>query len=135
MQLIKTDSREALDMIKTNTKNPAIQKAVDAVYELNADEVLRQQIWDREKAINDYNNDITVARLEGEAKGREEGRKEGREEGRKEVKEEGREEGRIEGQLSILKRLVENGTLTISQASAQIDMTMEEFLLKTGLKV
>ena len=108
-------------MIKTNTKNPAIQKAVDAVYELNADEVLRQQIWDREKAINDYNNDMTVARLEGEAKGREEG----------EAK--GREEGRIEGQLSILKRLVENGTLTISQASAQIDMTMEEFLLKTGL--
>ena len=118
MQLIKADSREALDMIKTNTKNPAIQKAVDAVYELNADEVLRQQIWDREKAINDYNNDMTVARLEGEAKGREEGR----------------EEGRIEGQLSILKRLVENGNLTISQASAQIDMTMEEFLLKTGLK-
>ena len=118
MQLFKADSKEALDMIKTNTQNPAIQKAVDAVYELNADEVLRQQIWDREKAINDYNNDMTVSRLEGKEEGRIEGRIEGRE----------------EGQLALLKQLVENGTLTISQAAAQINMTLDEFLSKTGLE-
>lgn len=44
MELIKADSKEALDMIKTKTQNPAIQKGADAVYALNADTVIREQI-------------------------------------------------------------------------------------------
>ncbi|MBP3869653.1 MAG: Rpn family recombination-promoting nuclease/putative transposase [Faecalicoccus sp.] len=107
MQVFKADSKEKLDMIKSNTQNPAIQKATDAVYELNADEVLQEQIWVREKALNDYYNDMTVAR----------------------------KEGRKEGQMEMLKQLVEEGVLTVSQAADKINMTIDEFLLKTGLKL
>lgn len=119
MQVFKADSKEKLDMIKSNTRNPAIQKAADAVYELSADEVLQEQIWVREKALNDYNNDMTVARKEG----------------RKEGLEEGMEKGRKEGQMEMLKQLVEEGVLTVSQAADKINMTTDEFLLKTGLKL
>ena len=110
-------------MVKSSTRNPAIQKAVDVVYELNADEVLREQIRQREKALNDYNNDMTVARKEGLEEGLEKGRKEGLEEGRK------------EGHMEMLKQMVENGVITVSQAAEQINMTTDEFLLKTGLKL
>ncbi|MBP3869652.1 MAG: hypothetical protein J6E46_01610 [Faecalicoccus sp.] len=106
-------------MIKSNTQNPAIQKAADAVYELNADEVLQEQIWVREKALNDYYNDMTVSRKEG----------------RKEGLEEGMEKGRKEGQMLMLKQMIENGVITVSQAAEQINMTTDEFLLKTGLKL
>lgn len=51
MELIKADSEEALEMVKTTTQNPAIQKDIDAVYALNADTVLREQIRQRDKAI------------------------------------------------------------------------------------
>ena len=114
-------------MVKSSTRNPAIQKAVDVVYELNADEVLREQIRQREKALNDYNNDMTVARKEGLEEGLEKGRKEGRAEGL--------EEGRKEGHMEMLKQMVENGVITVSQAAEQINMTTDEFLLKTGLKL
>ena len=110
-------------MVKSSTRNPAIQKAVDVVYELNADEVLREQIRQREKALNDYNNDMTVARKEGLEEGLEKGRKEGLEEGRK------------EGHMEMLKQMVENGVITVSQAADKINMTTDEFLLKTGLKL
>lgn len=36
---------------------------------MNADTVLREQIRQRDKAIRDYNNDMAVARSEGEEKG------------------------------------------------------------------
>ncbi len=127
MQLLKADSEEKLDMVKSSTRNPAIQKAVDVVYELNADEVLREQIRQREKALNDYNNDMTVARKEGLEEGLEKGRKEGRAEGL--------EEGRKEGHMEMLKQMVENGVITVPQAAEQINMTTDEFLLKTGLKL
>lgn len=73
MELIRADSEEALEMVRTTTENPAIQKGIDAVYALNADTVLREQIRQREKAIRDYENDMAAARSEGEAKGRAEG--------------------------------------------------------------
>ena len=114
-------------MVKSSTRNPAIQKAVDVVYELNADEVLWEQIRQREKALNDYNNDMTVARKEGLEEGLEKGRKEGRAEGL--------EEGRKEGHMEMLKQLVEEGVLTVSQAADKINMTIDEFLSKTGLKL
>lgn len=68
-------------MVRTTTENPAIQKGIDAVYALNADTVLREQIRQREKAIRDYENDMATARSEGisigEAKGRAEGEAKG----------------------------------------------------------
>ena len=87
-------------MIQSNTRNPAIQKVADAVYELSADEVLQEQIWVREKVLNDYNNDMTVARKEGH--------------------------------MEMLKQMVEDGVLTVSQTAEQINMTTDEFLSKPG---
>ena len=58
-----------------------------------------------------------------------------RKEGRKEGLEEGMEKGRKEGQIEMLKQLVEEGILTESQAADKINMTTDEFLLKTGLKL
>lgn len=73
MELIRADSEEELEMVRTTTENPAIQKGIEAVYALNADTVLREQIRQREKAVRDYENDMATARSEGESKGRAEG--------------------------------------------------------------
>ena len=78
MELIKADSEEALEMVRTTTKNPAIQKGIDAVYELNADTVLREKIRQRDKAIRDYENEMAIAKDEGFAMGKTEGRLEER---------------------------------------------------------
>lgn len=58
------DSWEALEMVRATTQNPAIQKGIDAVYALNADTILREQIRQREKAMRDYENDMAVVRSE-----------------------------------------------------------------------
>ena len=65
MELIKADSEEALEMVRTTTENPAIKKGIDAVYELSADTILREAIRQRDKAIHDYENDIATAKDEG----------------------------------------------------------------------
>ena len=52
-------------MIGEKTDNPTIREAAGAILELNADEKLRQQIFDRQSAINDYNSDMTRSRAEG----------------------------------------------------------------------
>lgn len=77
MKLIRADSEEELEMIKTTTENSAIKKGIEAVYALSADTALREKIRQRDKAVYDYYNDMAVARDEGELKGRREGRKEG----------------------------------------------------------
>lgn len=77
MELIRADSEEALEMVRTTSTSPEIQKGIEKIYELNADTVLREQIRQRDKAIRDYENDMAVARSEGEAKGRAEGITEG----------------------------------------------------------
>ncbi len=73
MELIKADSEEALEMVKTSATSPEIQKGIEIIYELNADTILREQIRLRDKAIRDYENDMAVVRSEGRAKGRAEG--------------------------------------------------------------
>lgn len=70
MELIKADSKEALEMVRTTTENPAIQKGIDAVYELKADTVLREKIRQRDKAIRDYENEMAMAKSEGIAEGK-----------------------------------------------------------------
>lgn len=67
MELIKADSEEALEMVRITTQNPEIKKGIDAVYALNADTVLREQIRQRDKAIRDYENEMAIARSEGKA--------------------------------------------------------------------
>ena len=51
-----------------------INKAIDAICQLNADEKLREQIRVQQKAEYDYGNDMAVARDEGRAEGLMEGR-------------------------------------------------------------
>lgn len=74
MELIKADSEEALEMVRVTTENPTIKKDIDAVYELNADTILREQIRQCDKAIRDYENDMAIAKSEGKAEGRKEER-------------------------------------------------------------
>ncbi|MCR5109294.1 MAG: hypothetical protein K6B38_00045 [Ruminococcus sp.] len=57
-------------MVRTTTENPAIQKGIDAVYELKADTVLREKIRQRDKAIRDYENEMAMAKSEGIAEGK-----------------------------------------------------------------
>ena len=51
-----------------------INKAIDAICQLNADEKLREQIRVQQKAEYDYGNDIAVAEERGEARGMAKGR-------------------------------------------------------------
>ena len=74
MEIIKAESEEALDIVRKRTENPMINKAIDAICQLNADEKLREQIRVQQKAEYDYGNDMTVARDEGRAEGLMEGR-------------------------------------------------------------
>ena len=46
-----------------------INKAIDAICQLNADEKLREQLRVQQKAEYDYGNDIAVAEERGEARG------------------------------------------------------------------
>ncbi len=96
-------------MVRTTTQNPAIQKGIDAVYALNADTVLREQIRQRDKAIRDYENEMAIARPEG------------------------KEEGRVEGKLDTLVELVKKGLLTVAQAAEEAQLTVSEFKAKTNL--
>ena len=78
MKLIRADSEEALEMVKTTTENPAIKKGIEAVYALNADTELREKIRQRDKSIRDYYNDMASAEMKGMEKGRAEGKAEER---------------------------------------------------------
>ena len=42
--------------------------------------------------------------------------------------------GRTEGSLNLLKKLVENGTFSVSEAAKLAEMPLFEFETKTGLK-
>ncbi len=97
MELIRADSKEALEMVRTTTENPAIQKGIEAVYALNADTILREQIRQRDKAIRDYENDMAVARTEGRAEGEAIG------------EERGRTEGRADALKEALESMIKNG--------------------------
>ncbi|MBR4751487.1 MAG: Rpn family recombination-promoting nuclease/putative transposase [Thermoguttaceae bacterium] len=65
MEIIKADTEEALETIRARTENPMINKAIDSIYRLNADERLREQIRVQRKAELDYGNDMAVAKAKG----------------------------------------------------------------------
>ena len=56
-----------------------------------------------------------------------ESRLEGKAEGRAEGKAEGRVEGKAEGKIQMLKELVKDGTLSVVNAAAKVNMTAEQF--------
>ena len=57
-------------MVKSTTRNPAIQQGAEAILELNGDAAVREQVFTRKKALLDYNNDIAVAKSQGKSEGR-----------------------------------------------------------------
>ena len=71
-------------MLRENTVNPNVQKAVEVLGRLSLNGSVRQEAKIREDALFNERSALSAARKEG----REEGRKEGREEGRKEGREE-----------------------------------------------
>ena len=56
-----------------------------------------------------------------------ESRLEGRAEGKAEGRAEGRVEGKAEGKIQMLKELVKDGTLSVVNAAAKVNMTAEQF--------
>ena len=74
--------------------------------------------------ITEYNEEKVFAQQ------REEGRAEGRAEGHAE----GKAEGRQEGALEMLIGLVKDGMLSLNDAAKRVNMTVDEFKNKTGLK-
>ncbi len=60
----------------TAVKNPEIRKAVDTLYALSANEMVRAEYEARKKAERDYLNGMEGAYQQGEQKGLQKGRKE-----------------------------------------------------------
>ena len=77
MKLIKARSEKELEMVRKTTKNPMIQKGVEAVLKLNADPDLREQIRLREDALRDYNSSMSSERARGLKEGLQKGIKKG----------------------------------------------------------
>lgn len=68
MQLFKAKSEEELNMLN-ETKVEAIQSGVQVIYGLSGDAKIREYVRQREKAVQDYNSDMAVAKAEGRAEG------------------------------------------------------------------
>ena len=101
MELIKAKDEKELEMVKKATRNPAILSGVDAVLELNADPDLREKIYQRDQALLDYGNDMSVARGEGFVKGRKKGRNEGKLARENEIVENMRKSGFTDEQIRL----------------------------------
>ena len=80
-------------------------------YALDADTILRERKRAYQKALNDYENEMAIARSEGKAEGEAIGEK----------------RGRTEGKVDTLVELVKDGILTVADAAKRADMTAAEF--------
>ncbi len=94
-------------------ENKTIEKVVEELDEMSADENERLEAYKRKLAIIDYNTSIDMAHKEG----RKEGEKIGREAGEK--------AGRKAEQLKIAKRLKEKG-IEIAEIMDITELTKEE---------
>lgn len=63
MQLFRAETEEELNML-SNTNVEAIRDSVTVIRTLSADEQIREYVRQREKALQDYYSDISVARNE-----------------------------------------------------------------------
>ncbi len=84
MQLIRADTEEELNMIK-NTNIPAMEQAVQVIFDMSADTALRERARLREKALHDE-----ASALQG-------------------AKEEGLKEGIAKGLMQALEKLIASG--------------------------
>ena len=73
LKFLKAEREEDFVMLEQEN-DMDINKAINVVHDMSADERLRQEAWTREKTLNDYYSDMFNAREEGMKKGREEGR-------------------------------------------------------------
>ena len=109
MQFLNANDKEAFDMIN-QTEAPAIQHAVQLIYDMSEDAVMREKVRLREKAMHDEASFLATARNEGieigEKKGRAEGRAEGIEIGEEKAKnrliEKWRKQGKTEQEIADL---------------------------------
>ena len=77
MQFINAETEEEFKMAAE--KDPYIEKAYESLVHLSADERARLEYEAREKALRDYNSQMSSARRRGEAIGKEIGEKIGKE--------------------------------------------------------
>ena len=83
MQLINAESEEELEML-SDTKVPAIEKAVNVIIDMSNDSKIREEARIREKALHDKATALKTATDRGIAEGMKIGMKKGRAEGRAE---------------------------------------------------
>ena len=114
MQFLSAESGEVFEMLAK--RDPMMEKAIQRLVYVSADEKLRYEMAMREKAELDYYNDMTGSFDKGKEEGLEEGLELGREKGR----EEGREEARLEDAKSLL------GILDIQTIAQKLRLSTEE---------
>ena len=96
-------------MKKASEENKTIEKVVEDLDEMSANENERLEAYKRKLAIIDYNTSIDMAHKEGEKIGRQEGEK----------------AGRKSEQLKIAKRLKEKG-IELAEIMDITELTKEE---------
>lgn len=74
------ESEEEFDMLRENTLNRKIQKAISVLGKLSVSEKMRSEAQKRENALFNERSALSAERAEGRAEGRVEGRKKEREE-------------------------------------------------------
>lgn len=113
MHLIKADTEEELNMIK-NTNIPAMEQAVQVIFDMSADTVLRERARIREKALHDEASALEAAR---------EAYKEAYEETYKKAYEKAYEEGVQIGRMQALGKLIVSG-MSEEAARQLLDMNL-----------
>lgn len=98
MQLIKADTEEELNMIK-NTNIPAMEQAVQVIFDMSDDTALRERARLREKALHDEASALQGAKEEGLKEGMEKGIETGKNEERAAIVEKMRKSGMTEEQI------------------------------------
>lgn len=64
LRFLKAEREEDFAMLEKEN-DVAINKAINVVHDMSADEKIRQEAWTREKTLNDYYSDMFNAREEG----------------------------------------------------------------------
>lgn len=72
LQFLKAETKEEFAMLE-NIGVPAVEKAVQAIYTMSADERTKEEIRMREKAMHDQTSMLAAAKREGRAEGIAEG--------------------------------------------------------------
>ncbi len=118
IKFFKLKSKEEMEMLRENTTDIDVKKAIDIVKLMTLDEKSRYEYINRVMEIKDY----YTLKNESIKEGKEEGREEGRLEGIREGIREGKEVGKKEEKREIAKKLLDAG------------VDLEIIKLTTGLK-